>query len=290
MFSAADLIRDGVDSLLAESRGEISKPGHRTGVDALDKWIRITEGSYTLLGGRPSDGKSQVLLSLAYSMAALGPRIGVLSLEMNRPQITERLAKSALKVGRDVPDDLSETYRRAASEIDALLALPVFVDCPDNPLEDNVRRRLDDMAEAGAEVIMLDYVQQIRCKGNGIEERTAKASSLIKTWAQRTGIPVIAAAALRRPENDREGAKRPRVEGLRGSGMLEFDADVVLLMHNGHKYDPERGCAAVRDLYLEKNRLGMVSPFAIQIEHPEPFGFFGELTYITQMRMHRDNQ
>jgi len=285
LVSFGDLMDCGIDDVLAEARGEIDRPGLRTGIACLDQWLRFTEGSYTLIGGRPSDGKSHLLLSIGQSVASMGIRVGVLSLEMNRPQMTERIAKAVLRVGRDAPADVGAVVARAALERDRLRHLPMVVDCPDDPREDSVRRRLDLLAEDGCDLILLDYVQMVRCKGNGIEERTSKASSLVKSWAQASKIPVVAAAALRRPENDREGMKRPRSESLRGSGMLEFDADVVLLMHNVARYDPDRGHAGVRDLYLDKNRNGLVTPYALQVEHPEPFGFFADLTYSTQMKM-----
>jgi len=281
-----DLLDLAIPRLLGESRGERMHSGLSLGVDALDKWIALAPGSYNVIAGRPSDGKSQMLLSVAVNVAKDGCRVGFLSLEMSQGQLADRVAKSLLRIGRDVPRDLGRRVEAARAEVLDFRRLDIVFDHPEDRSVAGVVARLNGLAEDGCDLVCVDYIQHIATKENGIEQKTAVASKLLKAWAQKTNVPVLAAAALRRPENDREARKRPRIDQIRGSDQIAFDADVVLLMHYLHKLDPEEAHVGVRELYLDKNRNGLITTDPIQVEHPEPFGFFGELSYRTQMGMH----
>ena len=280
-----DVMAEGLDRIVGEATGKMEKPGLRTGLDGVDEWVRLTEGSYTVIAARPSVGKSHALLSMAYNMAALyGLRVGFLSLEMSRIQCAERIAKAAARIGKDLPKDTSGLVRDAEVLRAQHANLSILIDCPEDRGEAYVSRALDRFAAEGCDVVMVDYVQYIKCKGNGIEERTANASKLCKSWAQRTNIPLVGAAMLKRAENDRQASKRPSMDQLRGSGQIEQDADVILLLHYPWKHDPDEASEFARDLYVEKNRNGLVAPNATGIAYPSPFGFFGTLSYREELR------
>ena len=281
-----DVFARGTDALLAEATGQSDRPGLRTGIDGLDRWFRLTAGSYTVIAARPAAGKSHLLLSMAQKMAAVqGHRVGLLSLEMSEYQCSERIAKAGLGVGRDLPSDTDRLVRGVEAAMKRNAELRVSLSCPDDRREASVLRELDRFAAQGCDVVMLDYVQYIECKGGGIEEKTARASALCKAWAKRTKIPIVVAAMLRRSSGDaREATRRPTMSQVRGSGQIEQDADVLLLMHYPWKHDAENGSEVSRDLYIDKNRNGLICTEPIPLAYPEPFGFFGDLKYRDQLR------
>lgn len=282
LLSWADVESQGVGDVLAEVRGEKERAGYRLGFRDIDDYVRLTHGSFTLIGARPSVGKTHVLLSAAYRMAEkYGTKVGVVSIEMSRVQLSERIAKAVLNLPRNLPTDregLAAVSSKAELRHKSPKDLPVMIICPESKTEKSVFGAMTALVEAGVEVLLVDYAQDIAANGNNIEERNARASQLLKAFGKKTGVPVVAAAMLKRSENDKAAARRPRMAHIRGSGQYEQDADVVLLLHAPHQFDPDSP-RNLRMVYIDKNRNGVCPDRPLEIEHAKPFGLFGDLSY-----------
>ncbi len=105
-------------------------------------------------------------------------------------------------------------------------------------------------------MIVVDYVQIINADNSRDNEVQAitRISKELKGLARSLNVPLIALSQLNRSLESRED-KAPRMADLRGSGSLEQDADIILLLHRPEYFDPEdrQGYA---QLIIAKNRNG----------------------------------
>lgn len=208
------------------------------------------------IGGRPSNGKSALLKTIAVNTISRGIKAGFISLESSIRELLERVI--AQLAGVDT-NNLSfgninnqDTVNRL---MDAQKVLNdstfIIYDKPNTTLQD-VRRQARRMKSVhNIEILFVDYVQLIKTPGS--KDRTAEvaiASLGIKDLARELEIPIVTAAQLRRDAD----SKRPTLGDFQHSSNLEQDADVAILLHKTNTVD-EVGNPEVMML-VEKNRDG----------------------------------
>jgi len=237
--------------------------GLATGFDDLD---RMTSGfqpsDFIIIAGRPSMGKTAFALNIAkYAGVEDHKRVLVLSLEMSKEQLVQRLLCSEAKVdshkvrtGYLDPRD----WTRLTNAAGRLAEAPVYID--DSPalsvLEARAKARRMK-AEHGLDLIVIDYLQLMR--GRNSENRQQEISEIsrsLKALAKELNVPVVALSQLSRAVETRE-RKEPQLSDLRESVALEQDADVILFLYRPERYglqseDGDR----VADVIIGKQRNG----------------------------------
>jgi len=276
-----ELVNETYDRLDERARRGREAGGLSTGFPSLDSiLVGLQDGELTIVGARPSVGKTALAVSLArYVVCEVGLSVLFVSLEQSRLELTERLLCCQGKVNghalrRGVLN--AEETRKLAQAGDVLREAPLFVDDQSNQRMVRVAaaaRRLK--ARHGLGLVILDYVQLIEPdnpKANR-QEQVASISRRLKGLARELNIPVVALAQLNRASEDRPG-RRPRLSDLRESGAIEADADNVLLLHRGER--PE-----ILEIIVAKQRNGptgeVLLKFAPQFMHLEDAAWsFGE--------------
>ena len=94
------------------------------------------------------------------------------------------------------------------------------------------------------------------------ETEVASISKELKAIAREYGVRLVVASQLNRANEQREN-HTPRMSDLRGSGSIEQDADVILLLHRPSYYriadeDPDANDDGQAFVYVAKNRNGPV--------------------------------
>ena len=270
---------------LEETRG-----GLRTGYASLDALFSIPQEAITIVAGRPSHGKTTLLMNLLLNMAGLYPdrSFFFFSYEESRKTITAKLVNilggteiDAARNFQALEAYLKEkgTGRKAYPEIDK--AKDTLRDLMDS-------RRLwiidaplyvDELADALATfreryaigAVFIDYIQKIKARGKYPTRQVEiqKISERILEAAKGLSIPVILGAQLGR---DPLHADKVRLDNLRESGDIEQDANLVLGLYNGAMEKAQAGGPAdlsgLVDLTLTilKNRAGRVN-----VERPLTF-------------------
>ena len=201
------------------------------GLSELDEKIYVSTGNFVILAGYASDGKTAMALSMALTQS-VDKRVGFYSLETNDGTLMDRIvARAALiSMGKIKKSQLDENDYSSVAELsaDIISHKLEIVSASGYTVEDIFA----DAQSKRYEIIYIDYIQLIHGdKRFGGAEEIAGISKAIHTSAQSTGINVIGLSQFSRPDKSAKVRPAPTMSDLRGSGQLEQDADVIMLLY-----------------------------------------------------------
>ncbi len=219
-----------------------------------------------ILAARPSMGKTALALNIAQNVAKTGRSVGLISLEMSKEQLVERMFSSLLSVDswKIKAGKLSEEdFMRIGSVMDELYAMKIFIDDSVGNSISELRskaRRLQ--MEHGLDMIIVDYLQLMTVSGmtgnmNNRVNEISEISRSLKQLARELRVPIMALSQLSRAVELRP-VKVPQLSDLRESGAIEQDADVVLMMYREDYYEEDTDRAGLTDIYVRKHRNGPI--------------------------------
>lgn len=216
-------------------------------IGELNERLYAKGGSFVVVGGTPSTGKSAWALQCAAHLAK-GHRVGFFSLETDRDILMDRLLAALPELSMDEIKKHKVTERGFASlsaASGAITSLKLDLIPASGMTAADIR---SVTAMRGYEVIIIDYLQLILGTGSTRAEEVAKISMSLHTMAQSMGVTVIALSQLKRKGE----ASSPSMSDLRESGQIEQDADIVMILQLENENDP----AGPRGLYIAKNKEG----------------------------------
>ncbi len=257
-------------------QGEKGLRGVSTGFDELDNYLSgLQQSDLIILGGRPSLGKTALLLDIARNAAVKKQvPVGIFSLEMSKDQVIDRLIAAEaqvplwkLRTGR-LTDDVE--FEMIQESLDRLAQAPIFID--DTPSANIIQirsmvRRLQ--AERGLGLLVVDYLQLIQPRTNtdNMVYAMTEVSRGLKSLARELKVPVLAAAQLSRAVEQRE-IKIPRLADLRESGSIEQEADVVLFIYrkDKDKFEPSPEEQNTAEIIIAKHRNGPLASVQLKFD------------------------
>lgn len=261
VYSWGDLAQRYIDRMQADKPAEYL----RWGLRELDAVLYARPGSFIILGGYPSEGKTALAIQFALAQSK-GKRVGLFSLETDPDVVFDRgfAHQSELELGKVHAGALSEEERELAMhQLRAASGHRLYV-CQASGLTVQDIQAISVAREL--EVVYIDYVQLIRPDSakEGRQEQVARISRALHTMAQTTGITVVGLSQLSRPERQSRGktvkgdfipkeVPEPSMQDLRESGQLEQDADVILLLWRPYPSDRKQ---TDRRLKVAKNKEG----------------------------------
>jgi replicative DNA helicase len=203
-------------------------PGKQTGIHALDEIAGgMKPGEFWVVGGKPSDGKSVMLLQVGSAFIQRKEPVAIFSLEMMKHEIVGRLVSCMGRVdygGITQPKKLSRSDLIKIQQTAATIAAaPLWIDASPGQSIETITAEAERIRDAngGLSLIVVDYLQLIR-GGRGRnetrEEEVARASGGLKQLAKAMNCPVLSASQLNE-------------QGLvRESRAIAQDADAVLII------------------------------------------------------------
>ena len=240
--------------------------GLSTGFSSVDHILTGLQSSdLIILAARPSMGKTAFALNMGLNIALKGKTVGVISLEMSKEQLVERLFVSMLAVDSwkmRTGQLTQEDFMRMGQVMDQLNTCKVFID--DSPgasiAELRAKARRLQM-EHGLDILIVDYLQLMSMGSGSISitnrvQEISEISRSLKQLARELHIPIMALSQLSRAVEQRP-VKIPQLSDLRESGAIEQDADVVLMMYREDYYEEDTDRAGITDIYVRKHRHGM---------------------------------
>lgn len=242
--------------------------GIPTGFRDLDNILSgLQPSDLVVLAARPSMGKTAFALNMAQNVAKCGFSVGLISLEMSKEQLVERMFCSLMSVdswklrtGKLSDDD----FAKIGNVMDELNQMKIFID-------DSVGGSIPELKakarrlkmEMGLDVLVIDYLQLMSAAGssgsyqqNRVQE-ISEISRALKELARDLSIPIIALSQLSRAVEMRP-SRIPQLSDLRESGAIEQDADVVLMMYREDYYEEDSERPGVTDIYIRKHRNGPI--------------------------------
>ena len=256
----SDSIRDVSNSLYDNSMGL------STGIYQLDDSISGLHSGLYILAGRPSMGKSSLMLDIALSIGAVAP-VAVFSLEMSRSLLIERMIanESAVNYKSMKRNLLSSTQMDLVSRtVDNIESMPIYIDDSSLLTTTHIKAKLDVLRETvDFKAVMIDYLQ-LMCAvtANNRQQEITEISRVLASLSKYYAVPFVVLSQLNRAVEFREN-HRPRLADLRESGSIEQDADVVLLLHRPSYYtildNPFATDSGKAEIIVAKQRNGELS-------------------------------
>ena len=252
---------DRIDRLAHQDEDILGVP---TGFIDLDKLLNgLQPSDLLIIAGRPGQGKTAFMLSLARNAANRKKHVAIFSMEMANEQLVQRLIaqetgidSQRLRTGKLTEDE----WPLFAQSIEVLGETHVYLDDTPaiTPLQLRTKCRRLHM-EYNLDLIIIDYLQ-LMTGGLRNENRVQEVSFIsrqLKVLAKELNVPVLAAAQLSRAVEQRAD-KRPMLSDLRESGSLEQDADIVMFIYRPDQYEEDSPLTNSAEIIVAKHRNGPV--------------------------------
>ena len=219
----------------------------RTKIKQLDRLlVGFRNGELTIVAGRPSMGKTDVMNYFAYTAGIAGFLPIVFSLEMDRTMLINRLLAMTGKINRLKMRDpfkyfsekQKEKWVHTLTEVDKA---KIHIDDRAGLTVRQIRAQARSIIRHNPErkpIIFIDYLQIIfsnDTRGGNQTYMIGQISWELKRMAKEFNCPVICLAQLNRGVESRQN-KRPLMSDLRDSGNIEQDADVIILLYRDSYY------------------------------------------------------
>ncbi len=262
---AGEVIQKTIETIENRYRTKEGFTGIPSGFDGLDNLTSGFQNSeMTIIGARPSIGKTALALSMATNIAVKNNiSCGFFTLEMSDVSLMMRVVSAESKINSNNlrtgllrPTDFNKLTEAAGRIYDSPLILQ---DTPNIPLLDlrSLSRKM--VMKHDVKIIFVDYIGLISPEDTKQprHEQISQISRSLKALARELDIPIVALSQVGRQS---EG-KAPTLADLRESGALEQDADVVLLLHRDRVVDRddddhENSSVIKTELIVAKQRNG----------------------------------
>lgn len=251
--------------------------GTPTGFPQLDKklggWIA---GEFVILGGRPSQGKTALVLEFIRRACLSGIRCLLISLETSGKAIAVRLIcrQAQVSTHKFLTGYLTKAeWQRFTAALSEVQAWPLWV-CGMLGLDAvGLRLKLESFVRHRAVgLVVVDYLQLLRAKAETRTQEVTEVSRQLKqvgtSLGEICGGTLIAVSQLSRIDAD----EKPRLHHLRESGQLEQDADTVLFVYDGETAKTGQDRPFKKILEIAKQRNGPTGLLPLTF-FPEIIGF-----------------
>jgi len=238
-LSVKTVVDRALDNIESTMRGE-PKIGVRTGLVPVDDLLMfgMRGGDMIVLAARPAVGKTSAAMQIAEHVALdAQKRVLIFSLEMTSVSLMERMIRSRARVrAADILAQSITKYQRESLSNAYAEVRDSNILCDDTSGKSigyikAVARRAHQ--KEPLDMIIIDYLQLLRgdskrSRDNRVNE-VEEISGGIKELAKTLRVPVLVLAQLNRDPDKRGG--RPSLSDLKGSGAIEQDADMVMILH-----------------------------------------------------------
>lgn len=237
-----------IDSTAAAYQRDGAISGLTWGLKDLDrKTLGMQRGEMIVLAGRPGMGKTAVALTVLRKAAETGLKGMMNSLEMGDISLTQRMISDLmhemgypLSYWRMRSGNMSaKDFEKMKDATERLALLPIKIEQQSGLTLSQIGARARQIKrKSGLDLLVVDHLHLIkptgRYAGNRVNE-IGEVTSGLKGLAKDLDVAVLALCQLSRGVEGRDD-KRPNLGDLRGSGDIEQDADMVLMLYREAYY------------------------------------------------------
>jgi replicative DNA helicase len=189
-----------------------------SGFNSMDRLVHMRYGNLISIGARTGHGKTVILGNIACNHAKAGHKALFLTKEMTADELVQRFVTYLTQ----------QPYDLARKNVDRETLSRVIV---------HQIKTVEDVERyavlTDADLVLVDYIQLLELSGKRPENRVTELERItnrLKGIAMETGKCFVAASQISR-ETDRT-VREPVLADLKGSGSIEQDSNVVILVHN----------------------------------------------------------
>jgi replicative DNA helicase len=203
-------------------------PGMSTGIAELDEICGgMRPGEFWVIAGKPSRGKSVLMLQIASKFITDQRPVAIHSLEMMTHEVIGRLISvmthtnyGSITQPRSAAKHELQKIQRGVEQISSA---PLWIDSSSNQSIDSIAAEAERIRDlhGSLDLVVVDYLQLIRgsrSSRESREEEVARVSGGLKQLAKHLQCPVISASQL----NDNNQVRESRA--------IEQDADALLFI------------------------------------------------------------
>jgi replicative DNA helicase len=263
-------------------RGVVGIP---TGLRRLDSLLSgLQPGDLHVVAGRPSMGKSTLMLNAAGHSAELGVHWLIFSLEMTKEALVEKMVATDSGVdSKRIRTGMMETqdFVHVTNSMSKLADRPIWIDDEGAVTigalcSKAIRWAATSAKDAERRAIAVDYLQFVggmpQPRGSrqmvNRDRELAEVTRSLKLLAKRLHCPVVALSQLNRSLESRSD-KRPMLSDLRESGAIEQDADVIAFIYRDEVYSKaECKEPGIAEIIVAKQRMGPTAPVRVGFDGP----------------------
>ena len=192
---------------------------YRWPIDKLNDILQpMRETDLVVIGSRPSQGKTTLMLNMAYRFARDGIRTAYVTLERSTAQLKERFVSSHF---RDYED--AERLREELNRIPLF-----FFDLRDWAIDEVAYEIEEEKSSLNFDVCFVDYLQLI-CEREGEIDWFKELSLLLE-------IPIILGSQMKRTVLDNP-FKVPQQKDFHDAEEINACADTIIMLHHERFYD-----------------------------------------------------
>jgi replicative DNA helicase len=188
-------------------------------IDKLNDILQpMRETDLIVIGSRPSQGKTTLMLNMAYRFARDGIKTAYITLERSSLELKERFVSSHF---RDYDD--AERLRKELNQIPLF-----FFDLRDWEIDEVAYEIEEEKESLNFDVCFVDYLQLI-CEREGEVDWFKELSLLLE-------IPIILGSQMKRTVLDNPG-NLPQEKDFRDGEEITACADTIIMLHHKRSYD-----------------------------------------------------
>lgn len=229
------------DDICNKCRPEYEPQSVNIGITKVDDYLDgLKKGCMTLIGARPSQGKTSLALSMFRNVIRQKIPCGFISLEMSEIQISYRLIAmntglSVWRLNHLLPCSENELARLNAKIAELGDSSSYIVDTPNALLSDVEANARMLVTCKGCRVLFIDYAGLISLGREYTKipeyEKASMISKRVKNLARSLDIPIVLLVQLSREAQNRKAT----LADIRGSGSYEQDADEIIFIQNSEE-------------------------------------------------------
>jgi len=247
--------------------------GLPSGYSALDYRIRgFSNGTFTILGGNPSVGKTTWLLNVINHLCKRGKRVLHVNLEMSNVMLQMKMLSVITGISTSLLMMTKKNFTDANWKIitDALgvMANYKWFRIGESTITTTATIENTIKEQGGFDIVIVDYLQLMNpvVQKKSRYEDVSNISRELKKLSTKYNIPFVVVSSLKRHEERKD--ETPIISDLKESGNIEYDADLILFITRKvlfEKYDVTKhgidklAFEHFAELLIAKNRWGVAN-------------------------------
>ena len=244
-----------------------------TGLYDLDQQVCLAQGTHTIIGAAPSQGKTSLGVTVLRNVAKKGKRVLFFTLEQTRRRMLQKIISQEAGVShkRLITGRLSDEEKTLVTRKAGLWGNPNICMLDGRWSVADMRvRAINEQKDHGLDMIIVDLLGLIQSPADlpkdAKEHRIFNQNSrYLQELGVELNVPIITMAHLNREIHKRPGG-RPILSDLREAG--EQFADNVIFIHREYLRDPRPEVENIAELLIAKNRDGQIGKVEVGFDGP----------------------